>query len=634
MPRLAKYTHEPWVVSQHRTMSRWVTSTIGETVGDFSADLADGLVLVKLVNCIMAETGQLQYKLKPVYARPTFKVQKVENVDDVLKFCQLVLNVNVSTVSADNVVDGDLKLILGLIWTLFVYSTSNSISLRNEAKSFAELKSILLRWLNDLGRRRALPEIRNFDKDWSLQRNARPDLVLASVVDFYIPNFVSYSDFLEGKKLANLDHIISLAWEDLQIPKLAEADDFNVLVPDEKCIILYVLQWYMFFEVQEDGDDQPIDQVDSHTMVQFITGVLEAVKVRNKYETKALRLVNQLNNNLSKLGVFLIHIDTHIASVGIISSLDDFCGNIDPHQPAVTQIASRESWLQINTYMETFLELLEKYQHFRLVLKPEYAYHDFPELKSLFKAVNAKLKALGLFSGYVPLKLLNLDSMGARLQRLMEADVDLACKVSNELEQVLQSKLRSLDLLIDSLEQNLCSGADKNHSTEVRAFLDNLDCLLRFKSQMSQAQELLKGTHSTSDIRVMVDTMDTLLVPTTPVTPEDSGFARFKDLVKIQKNRTNLTFSDARAFMKTVVPDQEIGATVLSDFIGLIPTRRLLNRSESDDFSIMYNSDDSEETAPIFDQVQKTLEHKLLGNHNKLYDLESLVAKLENGFRV
>lgn len=614
-------------------MSRWVLLTINEPIQDLSKDLADGLNLCKLVNCIMLETGQYQYTLKPVYVKPTFKLQRVENVDDVLKFCSLVLKINFTSVSADNVVDGNLKLILGLIWTLFVYATSNLISLKNETRSFGEIKAILLKWISGLGHRRALPEISNFDKDWSLQRNARPDLVLASILDFYIPNFVSYSEFLKGKKLANLEHVIQLVYTDLEIPKLAEADDFNVLVPDEKCIIFYVLQWYMFFEVLDCAEEPAVEELANVSMTDFLEEVVGAVKVRNKYETRALRLVNQINNNISRLALFLAHIDNHVSVRDNLHYFKGFCCELTQSDSVALQIESRECWPHLQSYITKFLDLLHKYMHFRLVLKPEYAYRDIPELQLLHKSVNCKLKDVGLSAGYWSLKLLSLESIGARLQRLLEADSLLALKISEELDQLMTSGLSSLPQLISSLEQKLISDKDNSSVVEIREFLDKLDIVSKFQAELRQTREELRTTHTTQDIRVILETLEVMQVLVTPVTPEDSKFAKFKDLVSSQKNRTNLTYTDAKYFMKVLIGDQEIVTTTYNDFLALIPTRRLLNRSESDDFS-MYHSDDSEDLAPIFDQVQKTLEHKLLGNFNKLYDLDGLVAKMEGGFKV
>lgn len=628
----AKSSPEPWVVSQHRTMSLWVSSMVGEPVSDFTTDLADGLILYKLVNRIIADSANSGYTLKPIYSRANFKVQKVENVDDVLKYCHLVLKINTTSFSADNVVDGNLKLILGLIWTLFVYSTSCSISFKSESRSFSEVRAILLKWLNDLGRRRALPEIANFDKDWSLQRNARPDLVFASILDFYIPNLVSFSAYAQGKKLQNLETVIGLAWEDFKIPKLAVAEDFNVLAPDEKCVICYILQWYIYFEVQEVGDE-PVSFESKDWVHTFMKSVVDAVKVRNKYDTRALRLVNQTNINISKLSLLLKHMDDYIAPFELSEALDRYCGEFQEKTSLADQVASRSGWSSIHACIASLTDLLQKHLHFRLMLKPEFVYHDFPELKTLFKAVNVHLKDIGVFSGYLPLKLLCLESIGARLQKLAEVDSALASKVSKQLDEILKSHIGALDTLVDSLESRLRSS--EHHTTdEIRTFIDNLDYLQSFKDIVCRSNEQLRGNHTTSDIRALVDSMETLHMPITPDTPEDSSFARFNGLVRMQKNQSNLTYSDAKNFLRQILPSGDVDSITFNDFLNLIPTRKLLYRSESDDFNISYASDDSEESASIFDHVQKTLENKLLGNHNKLYDLDGLVVKIEGGFRI
>lgn len=622
-------------------MSRWVSSVVGETVLDFTTDLADGLILYKLVNCIAVEAGGCHH-LKPLYAKPTFKVQKVENVEDVLQYCRLVLKISMCGVSADNVVDGNLKLILGLIWTLFVVSTSCSISVQNETRSFSEIRAILLQWINGLGHRKALREIRNFDKDWSLQTDARPDLVFACILDFYIPNLVSYSEYSRGKKLANLVEVIDVAQSELGIPKLAEADDFNVLVPDEKCVILYVLQWYMFFEVLdvaglETGEVETYSQVlpekpASNHMARFVASLLECNRIRNKYDTRALRLTNQINNNLAKLKTHLDHIEEYITPAGMSKLLDQYCANIDPAQLLLLQVASRSGWPVLNACVSSLVDLLQKYQHFRLVLKPEYAYQDFPELQALYKSLNAELKELGVYCGYIPLKLLSLESIGSRLQMLLERDTEVAAKLTAEISALLESRLGSLDSLVESLKLSL-ETETKQHTPDVAQYIDNLDTLQGFKADICRAFDLIKGAHTTSDLRAILGTMDSVETVQTPPTPEDADFARFKATVQCQKNRTNLTFSDVRSFLKRNMPSEAFGATRVNDFVQLIPTRRLLNRSDSDNFSVSYASDDSDDT-PIFDQVLKTLEHKLLGNHNKLYDLEGLVSRIDDGFRV
>ena len=56
-------------------------------------------------------------------------------------------------------------------------------------------------------------------------------------------------------------------------------------------------------------------------------------------------------------------------------------------------------------------------------------------------------------------------------------------------------------------------------------------------------------------------------------------------------------------------------------------------RSESDNL-MSYASDDSEDLGSVFEEAQRQLEHKLLGNYNILYDLDAFVTRMENGFKL
>lgn len=71
------------------------------------------------------------------------------------------------------------------------------------------------------------------------------------------------------------------------------------------------------------------------------------------------------------------------------------------------------------------------------------------------------------------------------------------------------------------------------------------------------------------------------------------------------------------------------------ELILLVPSRRMLNRSESDEFS-MYNLDEntSIDELVLFDKVQETMEQKLAGTYNKLYNLAEFVERLEKGLSV
>lgn len=611
-------------------MARWVSSKVNAPITDMVTQMADGLVLVALVNCINVECGVSPYVLSPVHPKPAFRLHRLENVADVLQFCRLELKINTAAFSAENVVDGDTKLVLGLVWTLFVFATARAMLAANDSTSVAEIKEILLAWLNRVGRRRALPHIANFNADWSFQRLRRPDLVFACILDSYVPGAIEYEKLHDGKLLANMAQLCALAEAQYDIPPLAAPEDFNVLVPDEKCVLFYVLQWYLTFEKLALHPSDLLQTLatlsldtPSHEMIaQFLALVLRAIKIRNKYDTLALRLVNHISHAKASLS----RLEVRVAELGtarLSAHLDHYCAAADfSHQPAPDNsedLFSAVAALRSN---------LTEYDRLRREIMPALFYRDFPELQALLKSIQVLLKQCGIVAGYSPSKQLSLPSIRDRLALLQQLDHQIAADLTNYVDELRGSKLRSLGQLVDLLHDKV--NVASSPSPSLRAFVDSIDVLLQFKGVLDIFFDKLRQNHTTADLRVIILSLETLDIPNTPMTPEQSGFGLFCDLVEGEKNTKNLTASDVRDFIKRALgPASSLFDTSL--LLRIIPSRQLLPRSESDNL-IFYASDDSEDQNAVFETMKKNLEQKLSGN--VLYDLGTFITKLDNGFVV
>lgn len=618
-----------WIDSQHRTMARWVSAMVETEVTDLPRDCSNGLVLIDLVNSANSDVASSTYTLNPTYKKPALRLQKVENVDDMLKFCRLILKINVCNISAEDIVDGDLKLILGFIWTVFVYASSRSISQDNEAKLAAEIRTILLSWVNGACRRRALPEMSNFSKDWSLQCGKRPDLVFAAIVEMYIPELVDYDRLESGRKLENLQGQIRMANDKFGIAPLAEAADFNVLAPEEKCLIFYVLQWYLFFETVNadvpgemslaDTFEEPTESV-QNDMGHFVAVVLEAVRAKNKHDTRALRLLNQLSRSsrqISSWSAFFLAVDPGL----LARSIDEILAQRLTNSEAVFQDLASIS------------EVLLQHQHYRTTVRPTHIFYDFPELQALYKKVNTELKKVGLCE-YLPAKLLSVESLAGKLQKVVWEDEAFSRLVAAKIQPVLDCKLSEIELTLQKLKADL---QDKSQAdSSAREYVESIECLLDYRTQWTSVRETLEAKTSTADLKQILDLVENITVPKTPATPQTSLFMQFAAIVESTANKTNLTYLDVRKFMRQLVGlDEGLDVCLsaeLQDFILHIPHRKLLNRSPSDDFSMML--DDSDDAVLVFDEVLRQLEHKLLGNFNNLYSLEDLVSRMEAGFRI
>ncbi|KAL7666290.1 hypothetical protein ABC855_g1884 [[Candida] zeylanoides] len=249
-----------WVGQQERAFTRWINARTGAHVEDLRTDLSDGLVLVRLVNHLVQDgRGGGGALLEPVYARPTLRLQKLANVADVLEYARLGLRIpNLGGVSAENIVDGDIKYVLGLVWAILEYSTMTTQCLYNESTSFLEVERVLKRWVNLIIAKRGLPAVSNFGRDWSLEVG-RPDLIFACILEHYLgpSSAVSFGEMQDGKRLQNLQRVFDAA-QVLGIAPMAAVEDFRQLVPDEKCVVICLIEWMKVLELDEPpGQPEP-----------------------------------------------------------------------------------------------------------------------------------------------------------------------------------------------------------------------------------------------------------------------------------------------------------------------------------------------------------------------------------------
>ncbi|OBA24337.1 hypothetical protein METBIDRAFT_131228 [Metschnikowia bicuspidata var. bicuspidata NRRL YB-4993] len=630
---------ESWVLSQQRTMARWVSSKITQEIHDISVDLCDGLALLELVNAIAIETKASPYRLTPIHRRPKIPLQKLENVADVLEFCRLLLQVNTCNISAEDVVCGNTKLILGLIWSLFVYSLANMVSVKSESKSFAEIKCILLRWLNITGKAKALPQITNFNTDWSLQQDKRPDLVFAAILDFYVPNVVDYKKLLTGKRLSGLGEIIALADASLGIPDLALAEDFNVLVPDDKCILFYVLEWYLFFEIHKrethldlKGSSE-VSKTVNHDFGPFFSTVIRAFRLKNMYDTKSLRLLNRINASFRELEDWLELLETLDKTANLVSFFDQFCAEIDDTKDLESQLSAREYSNEIEAHVKCLQNALSKSMKFKRQLKPEIMYRDIPELRNLSKNLDSELKIGGFRYPYDPMKALSLDCLLMKLRLLLEADARFTDLINNFLAKLFETSVRNIDEFISYMAKSLPK-ANKHVSEAAHKFAAGLELLLELRNNMHEYQLIEKQEHTTSDLKILAESIAFYDLPATPTTPKDSQFQLFQAEVDKQTNRANLTLVDLKKFLQKLMPSSQFNGPELQGIILLVPSRCFLPRSESNDFNTVVHMDDSDDPDSVFDNALKTLECKLLGAQGRIYDLTLLVQRMESGFNI
>lgn len=616
-------TQEAWVKSQTRTMTGWVNSKLSNKVEDLRTGLGDGLVLIELINAIVSDVNPSLGLLTPVYEKPKFALQKMENINDALRYCRLVLQVSTCNISAEDIVGGNLKLILGLVWTLFVFATASLLSMNRESKSFSEIKAILLHWLNERRKHHALDTILNFNIDWSLQKDKRPDLMFATIFDHYSPGLIDYRDFAQRKPLANLRHIISLAKSHFNIMDLAIAEDFNVLVPDEKSVSLYVLQWYIRFVVEPQELTRECDILElaqnheQKAQDSFLSVILKAKKLKNQYDTKSLRLSNQINSNLTRFR-------------RVNDAWENFGSSFDSafvakaHCEGLDTSVSSEKVFSGDKHEELIAELghvaksLSIYEIYKTEILPSMI-REFTQLKRICERLNNELRSGGLNCKYEPLKLLRLEALISKYEELRAAENTLKTNITSIMAVFTEAKL---DKFAEVLRSHKDSSHDPLHSVlDLKKIESLIDSISAVKDLLQQDPESIPA--------ISIEEVDDA---TNTQQNADDRYLRFRDKVSRNSNRQNLTYTDLKKLIKQLMLPSELNSQELQDIIRLIPARTILSRTESETYSD--DSSGSIDSCVLFEEALKSLEHKLSGNYNKIYDLNLFLGRLESGFSV
>lgn len=211
-----------WVEIQRKTFTNWINeqlSVSGRVIQDIEKDFCDGVTLVALVESLQFK------KIGKVIPNPTGRIQMIQNV---ALACKAIMEDNVRLVNIGNedIVNGNVKLILGLLWHLIVrYQISSR-------KTKVPPKKLMINWF-----RLILPEleISNFTSDWST------GIPLHALIDHLRPGTSPNWRELHAKNaVENCRTAILLAKEHLNIPRVISPEDFASEALDELSAMTYL----------------------------------------------------------------------------------------------------------------------------------------------------------------------------------------------------------------------------------------------------------------------------------------------------------------------------------------------------------------------------------------------------------
>ncbi|XP_069543919.1 filamin-C-like isoform X5 [Brachyistius frenatus] len=225
----------PWKKIQQNTFTRWCNEhlkVVNKRIGDLQKDLSDGLKLIGLLEVLSQKKMYRKY-----HSRPNFRQMKLENVSVALEFLERE-HIKLVSIDSKAIVDGNLKLILGLIWTLILhYSISMPMWEDEDDEDAKKLtpKQRLLGWIQN-----KVPQlpITNFHRDW------RDGKALGALVDNCAPGLCpDWETWDPSQPVENAREAMQQADDWLGVPQVIAPEEIVDPNVDEHSVMTYLSQF-------------------------------------------------------------------------------------------------------------------------------------------------------------------------------------------------------------------------------------------------------------------------------------------------------------------------------------------------------------------------------------------------------
>ncbi|RZF45559.1 hypothetical protein LSTR_LSTR014020 [Laodelphax striatellus] len=180
-------------------------------INDFIDDLQDGTRLLSLLEVL---TGK-QYKRE----RGTMRVHQLNNVNKALQILEQN-NVKLVNISSNDIVDGNPKLMLGLVWSIILHwQVQYHLKDLMAELQLTNLEKTLLAWCRQNTLSYSGVDVRNFTTCWS------DGLAFNALLHHFRPDLFDYANIARRHPNARLDHAFRLAQEQFGIERLLDAED-------------------------------------------------------------------------------------------------------------------------------------------------------------------------------------------------------------------------------------------------------------------------------------------------------------------------------------------------------------------------------------------------------------------------
>ncbi|KAI6993744.1 alpha-actinin-2, partial [Hortaea werneckii] len=210
-------------------------------------------------------------------ARPKLRVQRFENVNIALDFIKS-RKIQLTNIGAEDIVDGNRKIVLGLIWTLILRFTISDIN----DQGLSAREGLLL-WCQRKTACYDEVEVRDFSGSWN------DGLAFCALLDIHRPDLIDFDDLDKSDHRGNMQLAFDIASKEIGIPDLLDVEDVcDVAKPDERSLMTYIAYWFHAFSQMERVENA------GRRVEKFVSTMNGAWEMQNNFERRMRALLDQI----------------------------------------------------------------------------------------------------------------------------------------------------------------------------------------------------------------------------------------------------------------------------------------------------------------------------------------------------
>jgi len=270
-------TEDPaWVQIQKKTFTKWMNSHLIKksfpAIENAQDDFETGVNLMNLINSLYGLDIPKHNKA------PKMRPHKLDNITLALKMLEEA-QVKTNFLKSVHLADHDLKMILGMIWSIILDFQIKGINVEE-----LTAKEGLLLWCQKKTAGYRDVKVENFTSSWV------NGLAFCALIHRHRPDLLDYDPLDKNDAAKNLELAFDIAEKQLGIPRLLDVEDLtNVAKPDERSIMTYVSEYFHCFA----GMD--LKELAARRIQKFVRFNQGIENDERNYESQAIELLSWIS---------------------------------------------------------------------------------------------------------------------------------------------------------------------------------------------------------------------------------------------------------------------------------------------------------------------------------------------------